>query len=78
MGRFGCIYLSYYDIPELLITINDFLDRDLLLTRKLLNQGFLLVKLKSSLREFYSRHHDLVDRYGISVLQMTTDMIHLS
>jgi hypothetical protein len=28
----------------------DFLDRDLLLTRKLLNQGFLLVKLKSSLR----------------------------
>jgi hypothetical protein len=28
----------------------DFLDRGLLLTRKLLNQGFLLVKLKSSLR----------------------------
>jgi hypothetical protein len=27
---------------------------------------FLLVKLKSSLRKFYSRHHDLVDRYGIS------------
>ena len=49
----------------------DFLDRGLLLTRKLLNQGFLLVK-------FYGRHHDLVDRYGISVLQMTTDMFHLS
>jgi hypothetical protein len=31
----------------------DFLDRGLLLTRKLLNQGFLLVKLKSSLRKFY-------------------------
>jgi hypothetical protein len=30
----------------------DFLDRGLLLTRKLLNQGFLLVKLKSSLRKF--------------------------
>jgi hypothetical protein len=56
----------------------DFLDRGLLLTRKLLNQGFLLVKLKSSLRKFYGRHHDLVDRYGISVSQMTTDMIHLS
>ena len=39
----------------------DFLDRGLLLTRKLLNQGFLLVKLKSSLRKFYGRHHDLVD-----------------
>jgi hypothetical protein len=45
----------------------DFLDRGLLLTMKLLNQGFLLVKLKSSLRKFYGRHHDLVDRYGISV-----------
>ena len=50
----------------------DFLDRELLLTRKLLNQGFLLVKLKSSLRTFYDCHHDLVDRYGISVSQMTT------
>ena len=54
----------------------DFFDRGLLLTRKLLNQGFLLVKLKSSLRKFYDRHHDLVDRYGISVSQMTTDMFH--
>jgi hypothetical protein len=42
------------------------------------NQGFLLVKLKSSLRKFYGRHHDLVDRYGIYVSQMTTDMFHLS
>ena len=31
----------------------DFLDRELLLTRNLLNQGLLLVKLKSSLRKFY-------------------------
>ena len=56
----------------------DFLQRGLLLTRKLLNQWFLLVKLKSSLRKFYGRHYDLVDRYGISVSQMTTDMFHLS
>ena len=56
----------------------DFLDRELLLTRKLLNQWFLLVKLKSSLPKFYSRDHYLVDRYGISVSQMTTDMFHLS
>ena len=33
---------------------------------------------KSSLRKRYGRHHDLVDRYGIYVLQMTTDMILLS
>jgi hypothetical protein len=45
--------------------------RGLLLTSKLLNQGFFLVKLKSSIRKFYGRHHDLVDRYGLSVSQMT-------
>ena len=45
----------------------DFLDRGLLLTRKLLRQWFLLGKLKSSLRKFYGRNHDLVDRCGISV-----------
>ena len=56
----------------------DFRNRGLLLTRRLLNQWFLLVKLKSLLRKFYSRHHDLVDRYEISVSQMTTDMFHLS
>jgi hypothetical protein len=39
----------------------DFLDRALLLTRKLLNQWFQLVKLKSSLQKFYGRHHDLVN-----------------
>jgi hypothetical protein len=38
----------------------------LLLTRKLLTIGFLFVNLKSSLRTFNSRHHDLVNRYEIS------------
>jgi hypothetical protein len=45
----------------------DLLDRGELLTRKLLKQGFLLVLLKSLLRKFYGRRHDLVKRYGISV-----------
>ena len=36
----------------------DFLGRVLLLTRKLLNHGLLLFKLK-----FYSRHHDLVEMF---------------
>ena len=50
----------------------------MLLRRKLLNQWFFLVKSMLSLRMFYGRHHDLVDRYGISVSQMTTNMFHLS
>jgi hypothetical protein len=32
-----------------------------LLTRKLMNQVFLLLMLKSSLRQSYGDHHDLVD-----------------
>ena len=56
----------------------DFLDRGLLLTRKLLHKGFPLVKLKSSLRKFYGRYHDLVNLYGIYVSQMTTNMFALS
>jgi len=40
-------------------------------------QGFLLVKLKSLLRKFYDRHHDLYSCYGISVSQMTMDMFYL-
>ena len=45
------------------------LDIRLLLTWKLLNQGFLVVELNSSLWMFYGRHHDLVNRYGVSVSQ---------
>ena len=56
------------------ISYHDFLDRGLLLTRKLLNQEFQMVKLKSSRRKFYGRHHELVDRYGITVSQMISDM----
>ena len=44
-------------------SFQDFLDWVLLLTRKLLNQGFLVVKSKSSLRKFYCHDHDLDNRY---------------
>jgi len=40
--------------------------------------GFLLAKLKSLLQRIYGRHHNLVNRYGISVLQMTMDMFSVS
>ena len=73
------IYLELIRYSRGCGSYHDFLDRGLLLTRKLLNQGFLLVKLmKSSLVKFYDRHHDLVNRYGISVSQMTTNMFHMS
>ena len=37
-----------------------------------------VIKLRSSLRKFYGPHHDLVNRCGISMSQMTTDMFHSS
>ena len=43
-----------------------------------LYQGFLVAKLKSSVRRFYGRQHDFVNRYGILVLQMTTHVFQLS
>ena len=45
----------------------DFREGGQLLTMKLLNQGFLLAKLRSSPRMSYGHRHYLVDRYGISV-----------
>ena len=57
---------------------HDFLHRGLLLTRELLHHGFIEIKLKSILRKFYGRDHDLVDRYRIFVSQTTTDVLRLS
>jgi hypothetical protein len=70
------VYLSQLIVQNLW-----FLSRSpwgLLITRLLLNQGFLVVMLKSSLPKFYGSHYDLVDRCGISMLQMTTNMFCLS
>ena len=74
-----CIYISQLiQYSRACGSYQDFLDKRRLLTRKLLNQGFPLVKLKSSLRKNFGRHHDLVDHYEMSVSQMTMDMFHLS
>ena len=36
------------------------------------------VVIRCVICSFFGRHHDLVDRYGISVSQMTTDIFNLS
>ena len=40
---------------------HDFLDKGMLLKRKLLNQEFLVGNVKSSLRKFYGRRHGLAN-----------------
>jgi hypothetical protein len=57
------VYLYISDIPELVVPIMIFLIERLLLTRKVLGQGFQVVRLKSSLRNFYDHHHVLITEY---------------
>ena len=52
---------------------SDLLDGDQLLTQKLLKQGYVAHRLKSSPQIFYGRYHNRVDRYEIS--QMTMDFL---
>jgi hypothetical protein len=45
-----------------------------LLTQKLLKKGYVATRLKS-LQKLYGRHHNLVDRYEISISQMTMNLL---
>ena len=54
---------------------SDTMDRAQLLTQKLLKQGYVTPRLKSSLQTFYGRHHEMVDHYDISISQMTMDIL---
>ena len=53
---------------------SDFLNRAKLLSQKLLGQGYVQPLLISSLKKFYGRHHDLTDRYDVSISQMRLDI----
>jgi len=51
----------------------NFLHRSFLLTRKLLNQGFIETRLRSILKKLYFRHHHLTLPYRVSVITMVND-----
>jgi hypothetical protein len=63
-----------YIILELVPQYSDFLDISQLLTQKLLEQGYVAPRLKSSLQKLYGRHYNLIDRYEISIYKMTIDL----
>ena len=42
------------------------------LTTKLLSQGYRKTKLVATLKEFYERHHDLVDPYNVAVSRIVS------
>ena len=60
------------------VQYSDFLDRSQLLSQNILKQGYIAPMLKLSPQKVYSRHHDLVVRYEISLSQMTIDLFHFT
>ena len=75
---FDIIYVDiiYVDIIYVDITVTG----DLLIFRVIINLAMSVsaTLALSIINISYGLHHALVDRYGISVSQMTTDMFHLS
>ena len=47
------------------------------LSSKLLKQGYLVERLKSSFRKFYGRYGDLIQQYEVSLSQMLNDILTL-
>ena len=45
------------------------------LSSKLLRQGYVMERLKSSLRKFYGRFGDLIKHYEVSLSQMLHDIL---
>ena len=74
---------SYHNSYVMLVlavttTYADFLYQARLLTIRLLEHGYVAARLKSSLQKFYSRHNELIERYGVSICTMKTDLINVS
>ena len=55
-----------------------FLSRGVLLTNKLLTQGYLKPRLIKVIKKFYGRHHCLINKYGVSVSKLISDIFHTS
>ena len=59
--------MENFDIPELTVPIMISFMESCLITRGLMDHGFLVVQLRSSLQKSYGSYHDLVNHYGVSV-----------
>ena len=55
----------------------DVLSEKYILSSKLLKQGYLVERLKSSFRKFYGRYGDLVEQYGVTHSRMLNDILTL-
>ena len=71
------VFLSHssYGMPGLAPLMNVFFLRAARLSSKLLGQGYVMERLKSSLRKFYGRYGDLIKHYAVSLSQMLHDIL---
>ena len=46
-----------------------------MLTTKVLSQGYQNTKLVVTLKEFYGKHHDLVNPYNVAVSRTVSDVL---
>ena len=53
---------------------DNFINRSLVLTLKLLRQGYKQHKLRNALKKFYGRHHELIEKYHVSVSKILIDL----
>ena len=64
------VYISQLIATVVPVMCSDVLNRAKLPSKKLLCQCYVQPLLISSLPKFYCRHHDLTDRYDVSISQM--------
>ena len=53
----------------------DFIDRRRLLTKKRVDQGYTLEKLKIYFRKFFGRYNDLLQHYNTPLSQFLCDLV---
>ena len=62
------IFLSLFVLLEcVLINVDDFNNRNLFLTAKLLKQGYRYHKIRKAFSRFYHRHAELIVKYNIGL-----------
>ena len=62
-----CIYFSAYLFCYCLTNVDDFNNRNLFLTAKLLKQGYRYHKIRKAFSKFYHRHSELIVKYSIGL-----------
>jgi hypothetical protein len=67
--------ITFHNSYVTLELVSSTVGRAQLLTQFVLKKVYFAPMLWSSLQKFYSRHHDLADRYEISISKMTMDLL---